>query len=255
VKRSKVVGVSLLGKRDRYGCDHLIIATDPRRLLDGVLLPEHIPKPLMTTLNAVEPVAHRFVLHLVLDERGLSPALDRMALCMPEITGDEDRAWAAHGVGRIYVRVSPGPTDETRRVSITQVVRAGAALHDLREQILDEVDRRGVLPFLRPHLKLVHSPHDGLPPTDGRGETRRDLSDSPTLAQPMGSLYLLHGEPSLGVGILPHASGLKQMYFACQLTLPGLGLEGEFAAGTMAAGLVANPAKSPFSRSPLLSRA
>ena len=32
-------------------------------------------------------------------------------------------------------------------------------------------------------------------------------------------------------------------------------LEGEFASGTIAAGMVAAPAKSPFSRSPLLSRA
>ena len=69
------------------------------------------------------------------------------------------------------------------------------------------------------------------------------------------AIEALHGEPSLGLGMLPHASGFKNLYFASRLTLPGLGLEGEFAAGTMAAGLVAPPAKSPFSRSPLLKRA
>ena len=260
VKRGKAVGVSLLGKRDRYGCDHLIVATDPRRLLDGTLAPEHVPKPLLATLTAVEPVAHRFVLHLVIDERGLSPALDRMALCLPDLESladdpDAARGWASHGVGRIFLRVSPGPTEETRLLSATRIVRDGEPLHDMRERILEELDTRGVLPFCRPHLRLVHSPHDGREPTDGRGMPRQDLGDGPTLAYPMGSLYLLHGEPSLGVGILPHASGLKQMYFACRLTLPGLGLEGEFAAGTLAASLVANPARSPFSRSPLLSRA
>jgi phytoene dehydrogenase-like protein len=260
VKRSKVVGVSLLGKRDRYGCDHLIVATDPRRLLDGTLAPEHVPRPLWTTLQAVEPVAHRFVLNLVIDERGLSPALDRMAVCLPDLATLADdpevaRGWAAHGVGRIYVRVFPGPSDETRLVSATRIIGDGEPLGDMREQILDELDARGVLPFCRPHLRLVHSPHDGREPTDGLGQRRQDLGDAPTLAHPMGSLYLLHGEPSLGVGILPHASGLKQMYFACRLTLPGLGLDGEFAAGTVAAGLVASPARSPFSRSPLLSRA
>ena len=55
--------------------------------------------------------------------------------------------------------------------------------------------------------------------------------------------------------MVPQASGLRGLHFASRLTLPGLGLEGEFAAGMAAAGLVASPAKSPFSRSGLISKA
>lgn len=263
-KRGRVVGVSLLGKRDRYGCDHMIIATDPTRLLDGPLDPALLPKPLLGSLATVEPVAHRFVMHLDIEERGISGALDRMALCLPatpSTAGDTDsasettRAWHAHGVDRTYLRLGARGSDDTRRMMITRVVRAGRDLSTLREEIIDELDERGVLPFCRPYIRFIHSPHDGREPTNGAGQPLTEINSAGALQQPMEALYLLHGEPSLGVGVLPHSSGIKSLYFACRLTLPGLGLEGEFAAGTMAASLVANPARSPFSRSPLLSRA
>ncbi|MCA9655101.1 MAG: hypothetical protein H6712_07265 [Myxococcales bacterium] len=262
IKRGKVVGLSLLGKRDRYGCDHVIVATSPRRLLDGMLPPEHVPKPLATSAQAIVPVAHRFVMHAEIDERGLSPALAGMVICLPAPehpitpTDSASRAtWAAHGVGHTYLRLHPGAREGQRRLSITRVVAPGEELGTLRERVLEELDLRGVLPFCRDHLTLVHSPHDGREATDGRGRPRTDLGAGTAMQVPMSELFGVDGEPSLGVGVLPHGSGLKNLYLAGRLTLPGLGLEGEFAAGMMAAGMVAAPAKSPFSRSPLLSRA
>lgn len=262
VKRGKVVGLSLLGKRDHYGCDHVIVAMPPRRLLDGMLTPEHVPKPLATSTQAIVPVAHRFVMHAEIDERGLSPALDGMAVCLPApehpITPSDSASratWAAHGVGHTYLRLHPGSREGQRRLAITRIVAPGEEMPTLRERVLDELDVRGVLPFHREHLTLVYSPHDGREATDGRGRARDDLGASTAMQLPMSELFGVDGEPSLGVGVLPHGSGIKNLYLAGRLTLPGLGLEGEFAAGTMAAGMVAAPAKSPFSRSPLLSKA
>lgn len=262
IKRGKVAGLSLLGKRDRYGCDHVILATSPRRLLEGMLPPEHVPKPLATSTQAIVPVAHRFVMHAEIDERGLSPALAGTVVCLPDpqhpITPSDSSSratWAAHGVGHTYVRLYPGTREGQRRLSITRVIAPGEELSTLRERILEELDLRGILPFCRDHLSLVHSPHDGREASDGRGTLREDLGAGTAMQLPMAALYGVDGEPSLGVGVLPHGSGLKNLYLAGRLTLPGLGLEGEFAAGTMAAGMVAAPAKSPFSRSPLLSRA
>jgi hypothetical protein len=175
-----------------------------------------------------------------------------MVVCVPpEGTPETD---LEHGIGHTYLRVVPGAAEGHRRLAITRVIAPGESLGDLRERVLDELDTRGVLPFCRDYVELLHSPHDGREATDGRGRERDDLPGS-AMSQPMAPLYGVADEPSLGVGLLPHASGLKNLYLASRLTLPGLGLEGEFAAGTMAAGLVANPAKSPFSRSPLLSRA
>lgn len=247
LKRSRVVGVSLLGKRDRYGCDHLIIATDPLRLLDGPLVPELLPRALLEVLQGVHVAAQRFVMHAEVASRGLSPALDPLALCLPEGAPDDP-------VGNTYVRVRPGASEDLRRVSICHIVPPQASTAGLRERLLDALDARGVLPFVHDHVRWVHSPHDGRSLTDARG---RDVSEraTPPTVHPMDPLYAISKPPSLGVGVLSTESGLKALHFACRLTLPGLGLEGEFAAGTAAAAAVVGPARSPFSRSPLLSRA
>lgn len=247
LKRSRVVGVSLLGKRDRYGCDHLIIASDPLRLLEGPLVPELLPRSLLESLQGVQVAAHRFVMHAEVGLRGLSPALDPMAICLPEGEADDP-------VGNTYLRVLPGASEDTRRLSICHVVPPRASTAGLRERLLDALDARGVLPFVHDHVRWMHSPHDGRPLTDAHGRDVSERAASGTM-HPMDPLYTVAKPPSLGVGVLPIESGLKAMHFGCRLTLPGLGLEGEFAAGTAAAAAVVGPARSPFSRSPLLSRA
>jgi hypothetical protein len=266
VRRGRVVGASLLGKRDRYGCDHMIVASDPRRMLDGTFLPEQLPKALATALVSIAAIAHRFVMHLEIDARGLSPALAGMVVCLPDPScegdakgprdSDEDTAaWAEHGVGHTYIRVEPGSEEHLRRLSITHIVPAGVSLDTLREEILEELDQRGILPFCRSYIRFLHSPHDNREATDGTGMPLEHLGPGSAMTLPMAPIYGMHGDPVLGVGVLPNGSGLRALHLASRLTLPGLGLEGEFAAGTAAAGLVANPAKTPFSRSPLLSRA
>ena len=247
IKRSRVVGVSLLGKRDRYGCDNLIIATDPLRLLEGPLLPELLPRALLETLQGIRVAAQRFVMHAEVSARGLSPALEPLAICLPEGAADDP-------VGNTYVRVRPGASEDTRRVSVCPVVPPRASTAGLRERLLDALDARGVLPFCHDHVRWMHSPHDGRPLTDARGHELSDRA-APGSVHPMDPLYAVASAPSLGAGVLSTVSGLKAMHFACRLTLPGLGLEGEFAAGTTAAAAVVPPARSPFSRSPLLSRA
>jgi hypothetical protein len=260
VKRGKVVGVSLLGKRDRYGCDHLIVATDPRLLLDKTMLADAAPRSLVATLAAIAPAAYRYVMHIEIDERGVTPALSGLALVGPAVgsadDGDPDFVPdRAHGVGHMYLRSEPGPQENVRRIAITRIVGVEEPLEDLRESILDELDVRGVLPFSHDHVRLCHSPHDNREVCDGHGATVDELGPGSAMTVPMSPLYFVESEPLLGVGLLPSTSGVRGLSFASRLNLPGLGLEGEFAAGTAAAGLVASPAKSPLSRSSLLSKA
>ncbi len=256
IKRGKVVGTSLLGKRDRYGCDHLIVATDPRLLLDKSMLGDAAPRSLTAALSSMAPAALRFVLHVEIDERGITPALGGIALCCPLPTDDEDAVVERiHGVGHLYLRNEPGSLEGTRRISITRVVGADEPLGDMRERILGELDERGILPFCRPWIRLCHSPHDGREVDDGAGTPHPDYGPGTAMTQPMSPLYFTQDEPLLGLGVLPTASGIRGLHFACRANLPGLGLEGEFAAGSAAAGLVASPARSPLSRSSLLSKA
>ena len=258
VRRGRIMGVSLLGKDERYGCDHMIIATDPRQLLDGTFVLEEPPRPLTNTLDAIDPVAFRYVLHGDIPERRLSPALSSVAICIPPPRASADRVaagFAGHGAGMTYLRVRPGPHEGVRTLSITRILAPDDSLIHAREMILDDLDERGVLPFARDYISLLHSPHDGREATDGSGRIIADLATASTMTLPMAPLYAVRGEPSLGVGVLPYGAGIKHVYFASRLSLPGLGMEGEFAAGIMAAGLVAGAARTPFSRSPLLKRA
>jgi hypothetical protein len=263
VKRGKVVGTSLLGKRDRYGCDHLIVATDPRMLVENALLGDAAPRSMLQSLGALATAAARFVMHVEIDERGITPALGGMALCCPPLgpqrPPDGSAAdWvpdAAHGVGHTYLRIEPATTEGARRLSITRIVAIDDDLSTMRERILDELDERGVLPFCRPWIRLCHSPHDGREASDGHGEPHPDLGPGSAMALPMAPIYFSDEAPLLGVGLVPTGSGLRGLSFASRACLPGLGMEGEFAAGAAAAALVAAPARSPLSRSSLLSKA
>lgn len=263
IKRGKVVGTSLLGKRDRYGCDHLIVAADPRMLVENALLGDAAPRSLLHSLGALATAAARFVMHVEIDERGITPALGGMALCCPPPAArrspDGSAAdWvpdAAHGVGHTYVRIEPGSSENTRRIAITRIVAVDDDLSTMREQILDELDVRGVLPFCRPWIRLCHSPHDGREAGDGHGEPHVELGPGSAMSLPMAPIYFSDEAPLLGVGIIPTGSGVRGLSFASRACLPGLGMEGEFAAGSAAAALVATPARSPLSRSSLLSKA
>ncbi len=250
LKRGKVTGLSLLGKQDRYGCDQLLIATDPRRLLDGPLLPELLPKPLQVSLANIHSAALRYVLHLEIEDRGLSPGLGGMALVVPE------RDWLTRdGVGLTFLRIGPGLRENTRAIALVRIVGPDEPLDDMRERILDELDQRGVLPFCRPSLVFVHSPHDGREASDGLGRRLDEYGTDTALRLPMDPLYRLgEGEPSLGIGLLPHSSGIKNLLFASRLTYPGLGLEGEFAAGWAAAGSLIGAGRSGLGRNLFLGR-
>jgi hypothetical protein len=250
LKRGRVTGISLLGKNDRYGCEHMLIATDPRELVDGPLVGESLPKPLQVSLANVETGARRFVLHIDIDERGLGPGFEGLAICTPE-----GGAQGRDGVGLTYLRLAPGPREGQRSICITRILAADEPTDGARERILDELDRRGVLPFARRWMTFIHSPHDGREATDGEDRRIESLGTDTAMRVPMDPLYRLRGaEPSLGVGLLPHSSGIKNLSFASRMTYPGLGLEGEFAAGWAAAGAVASAGRAGLGRNLFLGR-
>jgi len=249
LKRGRVTGISLLGKRDCYGCDHMLIASDPRDLIDGPLVADSLPAPLQVSLANIVTAARRYVLHIDIDERGLGPGFEGTAICIPEASWLE-----RDGVGLTYLRTSAA-AEGKRRISVTHLVGPDEPLDDMRERILDALDQRGVLPFARPWISLLHSPHDGREATDGRGRRLVDYGQDTALRLTPAPLYRLEGgEPSLGVGVLPHSSGVKNLYFASRLTYPGLGVEGEFTAGWAAAGAVVGAGRAGLGRNLFLGR-
>ncbi len=257
-KRGRVAGVTLLGKRDRYGAEHIVIATDPARLLDGPLEAESLSRPLAVTLAGLRPVAYRYVLHLEVAEQGIGPGFAGTVICVPEGV-DAQTLRLQHGIGTIYVRpvearVAERREDGVRSISITAMISPFAERETLRERVLEELDRRGILPFAAQHTRFVHSPHDGRPATDGAGQPLREPGLPLSVPLPMDAIWSSVGPSSLGVGLLPHSSDIRNLAFAGRLSLPGLGLEGEFVAGHVAAGAIVGASRGGLARSLLIGR-
>jgi hypothetical protein len=102
----------------------------------------------------------------------------------------------------------------------------------LRREIRERLEI--LLPFVGKHLLLVHSPHDGVAPEGVDGERA-----GPALAAiPMEPIWGMNGTRALGFCGLPHATGVKHLLLASRQVMPGLGVEGELAAGWAAARIV-----------------
>jgi hypothetical protein len=90
------------------------------------------------------------------------------------------------------------------------------------------------MPFFSQHVLLVHSPHE-LAPAEG------SAAGSQVINRAFAPRAIWRTTSDLGIGFvaLPHQVGFKNMIMASPQVLPGLGLEGEFAAGLSAARLAA----------------
>jgi hypothetical protein len=109
---------------------------------------------------------------------------------------------------------------------------APEALRALRTALRRELDKQ--LPFVNRHLLLVHSPHDGIAPEGVDGE--RGQAAPPSAMEPIWAMP--RDDRPLGFCGLPHGTGIKHLLLASRQVLPGLGVEGELAAGWAAARIV-----------------
>ncbi|TPV97170.1 MAG: hypothetical protein B7733_01130 [Myxococcales bacterium FL481] len=250
LKRGRVVGIQLLGKTDRYGCDHLVLAEDPRSLVGGAWLAEHLPRPLARSLAGIDVTACRFVMNLTVEPRGLGPGLDGLAVWAPRVVAPGKRP----PLGATMIRRSDPLDDGAYQLSVSTLVAPGASLDDQAERLLEELEDQGVLPWLRRHIRVMHSPHDGLPARDGHGRVAPGVGANTAMRLPMSALFRGDTSGALGVGLLPAVSGARNLHLASRLTLPGLGVEGEFVAGLGVASVVAPPKRPTFGRTLFLGR-
>jgi hypothetical protein len=94
-------------------------------------------------------------------------------------------------------------------------------LATLRDRLLAVVEE--ILPFSSDHILLSHSPN---------------VEGTASGIEPPQPLWTSTLPTSLGVGALPYDVGMKATVVAGSQNLPGLGLEGAFAAGWCAARVV-----------------
>ncbi len=242
-KRGRIHALSLLGKRDLYGCENILIACDPRHIVGESLPVSALSEQVIERLERARPIAYRYVLFVEVPTSGLSPVLDGLLLHRPDDVTQT-------GIGTTYLRIQPSRHAGHRWLTLTHIIDPNAPLESLREWLLDRLDAAGVLPFVQQHVRAQFSPHDGRGLTDGTGAPLRGGSEHvPHL--PMDAIYPTLGDTAhdpAGVALLPHTTAVKNLFLASRLTFPGLGLMGEFAAGYAAAAAIAQPSSKKARR-------
>ncbi len=226
LKRGRAVAVGVGDRDESVGCAQVIAAMPAAELVE--LLPEAPPRRL-AEVAAATPAWWRYRLHFVAPLDALPDALAPFALSVrdPAAPLTDGNALALHlstGLGQ--------------HASITAEAlakdRSPEALARLRGVVRAHVD--ALFPFVSAHLVAVGSPHDGLPV--------EAAAPGPALAAaPLDPVWDLPAPRPLGLCGVPHATGVKQLWLASRQTLPGLGLEGELAAGWVCARLIGSRSK------------
>jgi phytoene dehydrogenase-like protein len=227
---SKVTGLRLVGGEE-LGAGHLVAAMPVAEMES--LADRKLARRLAEAAEALEVGAYRYTLNMVLDEIGVPEGIGTNVLML------SDPSAPLHGDNALALFIDQ-PDSEARVAMTVQAIcpvqELGAlddALASLRVGLRERLET--IMPFYSDHVRVVHSPHESAPPEgarDGLGDV--ELAQ---LVEPR-PLWRLPRQPMLGVAGLSYQIGMKQFIVASSQTLPGLGLEGEMAAGWCAAKLV-----------------
>jgi hypothetical protein len=186
---------------------------------------EKPPKRLAEAAEIV-PSAHRYLLHMVAPLDALPDALGRLAFAVA------DQLQPLEGANALTLHLADGYGQHAvLSVEALATDASPVGLQRLRRAVRSHLDR--LLPFVERHLLLVHSPHDGVAPEGVDGEHGNGPAPLP-----MEPMWKMPADRPLGFCGLPHATGVKHLLLASRQVLPGLGVEGELAAGWAAARLV-----------------
>jgi hypothetical protein len=226
-KRGKVTGVQFEGRNETIGCAHVLCGLGADRVAQLVSEGGEKPPKRLAEAAAITPAAHRYVLHLVAPLDALPDALARLAYAVGDL------AQPLAGANALTLHLADGYGQHAvLSVEALATDPKPEALRALRTQVRQHLDK--LLPFVDRHLLLVHSPHDGIAPEGVDGE--RGPAPAPLAMEPIWAMP--KNDRPLGFCGLPHGTGIKHLLLASRQVLPGLGVEGELAAGWAAARLV-----------------
>ena len=203
----RIHGVTLGDSGELHGARHVIVTQPPD---EAARLLERVPRRLEQVRGEVRPTAVRTALHLGIAARGVPVGLGPVCFVV--------RDPAAEPFGASAFALWTGAPDSRGRVVCTVTANLPLAPDDddlpgALEKLGDEllVALEEIMPFYRDHLLFVSGP-DAIDP-----------------------LWTSPSPRFLGVSAAPYEAGVKHLVFAGRSTLPGLGLEGELAAGWCAA--------------------
>jgi phytoene dehydrogenase-like protein len=228
VKKGRLSGVSLAGKNESVGCQVILTSLTPSEI-SSYIQPASWTRRFQDAVADCPPPMRGYALNLGVEKE-----------VVPEGLADTAFLTNGPGLGEQLLRIEKIPQkDETRAaLHVACIVPRGdePAIETgaLRDALLDRI--RALVPFLDNALEVIHSPFDGFGPIDLKGGAKGPAPPVPHKEEV--TKWLLRPPPQagpLGVGNLPHRTGIKGLLLAGDQVVSGLGLEGELLAAWGAA--------------------
>jgi len=236
VRRGKVVGVRIAGQDDPTGCQFVIVGGDAHAALS--LLAEDVAGRRTAALRGlVRPKFLRYVVNVVLAAEGIPEGMARDVF----LVLDPARPLVEDNLIRIQALGEETPSVRTLTAEcllpFARVVTEAGYVGSMRPRVVAAL--RTLVPFLDRHVRIVDSPHDGLPIQDlERGEEVHPPEPWTRAPDRMEAVYETSASSVLGVTGLPIRLGVKGLLLAGPQAVPGLGFEGLLLAAWSAARLV-----------------
>jgi phytoene dehydrogenase-like protein len=232
LKRGRAAGIRVRPRDETIGCQHLIWAGTAAAMYP--LCSEKPSRKGRDPASSLRVSGYRYGLSLLVTPDAIPEGMGSRVF----LIADPDRPLMEDNAIAVTVG-QPAPRDPGRVpvwaecVLPSPAVEAGPGYaRSMRGRVRKQLAR--LFPFLPQHLLALGSPFDGLPPeVPGAGK--------PLPAQapiPMPAVYAAERPRPLDLGVLPHNTGIKNLWLASRENLPGLGLEGELVSAWSVARLV-----------------
>ncbi|MBL9015643.1 MAG: hypothetical protein JNL83_15780 [Myxococcales bacterium] len=240
VSWGKIASITL-ASGDDIGAGQVVASRPPAEL--ATLLGKKAPKRLSELAQAMQVIAYRYALNIVLDEAGLPEHMAPIVCVLgaPDKDPVGDAAFSIHlgesdDTGRVIATVSallPADPTELPLDADKLAPKCIAYRQSLWKRIGD------VMPFFERHLVLAHSPFEPTPPQVPGGRGSYDVPKHLPLAMtPVWAARAPENAVDRITGsALTYTTGIKNLTLTGEQVLPALGLEGALAAGWSAAKL------------------
>lgn len=230
--RGRVSGVVCGGGDRVVGADFVVTDLSARELAG--LSRGQISSSPETREPGVLPEQGRFIVNCIVSPRGLPQALAREAF----VAGRP-----ADEIPDLHLTRVPTsrPEEELLVAERLCALGGGRRLSRARSTVMAALRRQ--FPFLDRHLRVVDSPHDGLPlqvweAGQPRSIDRARMAGASRRAEPMEQRFSRPDEAFLGLCGESYRGPVRGTFLAGKTVFPGLGSEGELLAAWSAAGRI-----------------
>jgi hypothetical protein len=234
VKNGRVHALALDSDEGPIGTDALVTSLSGEAVAE-LAKGQAISRKARFDWPTLTPTAGRFTVSIVMGNEGLPKPLAQETFLLPKESPYPNPRQPVVHLQR-YPHVSRGQEGPKETLLVAEaIVPADGALSipEARDAVLNTV--RFHLPFLNKHVRVIDSPHDGLPLQDFRSGEERSVDRihiNQSSAKPEFMECQWTAEPAgfLGLAGEPTRGPIKGSYLVGKTVLPALGQEGELIA-------------------------